>query len=168
MYEGWKITRWETPIVEIGQLLLVSLLRTGRDLILEFEAFRDPARPRWQVKFTQCDAFRCIDEAYRLNLWKMIDETGQRCGFSFLAEEPDPFGSWGTMYLHEWQKGLKCYVLCTEDDVVEVLTARDPEWREIASGAGKEPLPQSGSHFYLPEDREKVEGIVKRIRDANQ
>ena len=168
MYEGWKITRWETPIVEIGQLLLVSLQRTGRDLVLEFEAFRDPARPRWQVKVTQCAAFRCIDEMFRCKLWKMLDETNQRCGFSFLAEEPEPFESWGTGYIQDWEKGVQCYVLCTEDDVVEVLTVREPEWREIASGVGEEPLPQSSSHLYLPEDREKAQEIVKRIRDANQ
>lgn len=168
MYQGWKLSKWNTPISEIGTLLLISLTRVGRDVTLEFEAFRDPLRPRWQVKFIQCSAFRCIDEMFRCKLWKMMDETDQRCGITFLAVEPEPFESWGTGYIQDWEKGVQCYVLCTEDDVIEVLTASEPEWREIPSGAGKEPLPQSSSHLYLPEDREKVDGVIQRIQDANR
>jgi len=167
MYQGWKVTKWETPLSEISGLLLVGLHREGRELTLEFEAFREQNRPRWKVKFDQCSAFRCIDEAYRIGLWKMLDETSQRCGPTFLTTEPDEFGSWGTEYLHNIEEGLLSYVLCTEDDVVEVLSAKEPEWIEVPSGKGQSPLPMSSNHFYHPEDKDQIEDIANRIRDSN-
>jgi len=97
----------------------------------------------------------------------MLDETGQRCGSTFLAEEPVVFESWGTEYLHFTENGLIGYVLCTEDDVIEVLSAKEPEWIEVSSGEGTPPLPNSQNHLYMSEDKEKIQEIVDRIRDSN-
>jgi hypothetical protein len=51
IYEGWKIERWTTPVVDIDDLLMVSLTDAERQLTIVFEATRTAARPRWRVCF---------------------------------------------------------------------------------------------------------------------
>src|SRR5229473_5087457 len=126
MYRDWVITRWDTPVVDIRRLMLVSLVDANQELTLLYEASRAPGRPRWRVRFRQYPAYRNIDEAYHTDLWRWLHESGQSHGSTFTVREPTPLGSWGTVYLHQVRPEVQHYVITTEDDVVEVLSCETP------------------------------------------
>lgn len=80
MYEGWQVMRWETPVVDVDRLLLVSLIDSGRELTLLLEGHDRADRPRWRARFRGYPAYRNIDEAFRLDLWRWLDESGHAAG----------------------------------------------------------------------------------------
>lgn len=164
MYAGWRIARWETPVVDVRHLLMVSLVDDGEELVMLFEAFRAPGRPRWRVRFQQHVAYRNIDEAYRLGLWRMLDDTDQRCGFTFTVEESPPLDSWSTEYLHEFHPTTRHYVIATEDDVVEVLTPDAPVWEIAEPAAEGAPLPGKSRHYYAGEDDDEIQRVKDEIK----
>jgi hypothetical protein len=164
MYEGWSICRWETPVVDEDRLLMVSLDDVDRELVLLLESGRDPGRPRWRVRFRQYPAYRNIDEAYRTDLWAWLDKSGQRLGFTFTVEESPPLASWGTVYLHEVVPRIRHFVIATEDDVVEVLSAEEPVWEAADPAEPGEPRPGKARHLFRGEDDEEIDRLVEDVR----
>lgn len=156
MYDGWRIARWETPVVDIDRLLLASLVDTGGELTLVFEDCGRPARPRWRVRFRDYPAYRNIDEAYRVALWSRLDASRQRCGWTFTVDEPSPHASWGSDYLHRVLPGLRHYVVATDDDVVEVLSRQEPIWDTVDAARRDDPPPGKSEHIYLGGDGSDV------------
>ena len=159
MYEGWRISRWETPVVDVDRLLMVSLGDVDRELVLLLESSRVPSRPRWRVRFRQYPAYRNIDEAYRTDLWRWLDESGQRLGFTFTVEESPRFASWGTVYLHDVLPKTRHFVIATEDDVVEVLSAEEPTWEAAEPAEASAPLPGKARHLYVGQDDAEIERL---------
>jgi hypothetical protein len=163
MYRGWKISRWETPIVDVRRVLLVSLVDAGRELTILLERHSSSERLRWRVRFRKYPAYRNIDEAFRLELWKWLDESGQRCGSTFTVIESPPLASWETSYLHEVRPGVRHYVIATDDDVVEVLSHDAPTWEEAEPALPGDPLPGKSTHLYLGEDDAAIEHLVEDL-----
>lgn len=161
MYEGWRIRRWDTPVVEEDQLLMVSLVDVDRELVLLFESGRDSGRLRWRVRFRQYPAYRNVDEAYRTELWRWLDTSGQRVGFTFTVEESPPLASWGTVYLHEVMPGIRHFVIATGDDVVEVLSAEEPVWEALGPAMADEPRGGNATHLDVHEDDAEIERPVE-------
>lgn len=168
MYEGWHISRWETPVVDVTRLALVSLSDVDRELIVLFEAVHIPGRPRWRVRFRQYPAYRNIDEAYRTDLWRWLDESNQRVGFTFTVEELPRLASWGTVYLHEVRPGVRHFVIATEDDVVEVLSTQVPTWESAAPAEVGSPIPGKAEHLYLGEDDARIARLVDDLKSRNK
>ncbi|WP_145067018.1 hypothetical protein [Engelhardtia mirabilis] len=143
---------------------MVSLADVDRELVLLLESGRGSDRPRWRVRFKQYPAYRNIDEAYRTDLWSWIDSSGQRLGFTFTVEESPPLASWGTVYLHEVVPGIRHFVIATEDDVVEVLSAEEPVWEVARPAEAGEPLPGKARHLYLGEDDVEIDRLVADVK----
>lgn len=168
MYEGWRIARWETPVVDVDRLLMVSLADVDRELVVLLESSRTPGRPRWRVRFRQYPAYRNIDEAYRTDLWRWLDESGQRLGVTFTVEESPCFASWGTVYLHDVVPKTRHFVIATEDDVVEVLSAEEPIWEVANPAESGAPLPGKAKHLYLGEDDAEIERLSADLKTRSK
>ena len=164
MYRNWTITRWETPVVDVPRVLLVSLVDAGRELTLLLEGHARDGRPRWRVRFRDYPAYRNIDEAFRLDLWKWLDESAQRCGSTFTVVESPPLASWATGYLHELPPGVRHYVVTTGDDVVEVLSHHAPIWEEAEPADPSDSLPGKGEHLYQGEDDDAIERLGEDLQ----
>lgn len=164
MYRSWTITRWDTPIADVQRVLMVSLVDTGRELTLLLEGHSRSGHPRWRVRFREYPAYRNIDEAFRLELWKWLDESGQRCGSTFTVIESPPLASWETGYLHELSPGVRHYVVATDDDVVEVLSHFAPTWEEVEPALPGNPLPGKSIHLYLGEDDAAIEQLGEELQ----
>ena len=168
MYEGWRITRWETPVVDMDRILMVSLTDAKRELVLVLEDPRSSGRRRWQVRFRDYPAYRNIDESYRVDLWRWLDQSGQRCGCTFTVNESSPFGSWATTYLHDVKPATQHFVIATNDDVIEVLSAEGPVWEEIAGAAPDDPAPGKATQLYVGEDDEAIQRHLADLKIRNR
>jgi hypothetical protein len=168
MYEGWLITRWETPVVDVDRLLLVSLIDANRELTLILEESGKADRPRWRVRFRRCPAYRNIDEAYRTDLWRHLDESRQRCGRTFLVQESPRLASWGTVYLHDMIPSVQHYVIATGDDVVEVLSGDEPIWEVAAAASLDEPMPGKSIELRVGEDDRAIEQLYSDLKSKNR
>jgi hypothetical protein len=149
-------------------VLLVSLVDAGRELTLLLEGHRNSGRPRWLVRFRDYPAYRNIDEAFRVDLWKWLDESGQRCGFTFTVIESPPLASWETGYLHEMPPGVRHYVVATEDDVVEVLSHCAPTWEEVEPASPSDPIPGKSTHLYVGDDDTEIEQLREDLQRRNR
>jgi hypothetical protein len=164
MYEGWTVIRWETPVADIQRLYLVALSDSHRELTVLLEAARAPGRPRWRLRFRNYPAYRNIDEGYRTELWAWLDASGQRCGSTFVVQEPKPFVSWGTGdYLQAMKPGMRHFVVSTEDDVIEVLSAGEPQWEQAEPAQAEEPIPGKATHLYVGEDEAEIERLTQEL-----
>jgi len=168
MYKGWQIARWETPVVDRDRVLMVSLIDTGGELVLVFEDTESSERLRWRVRFRKYPAYRNIDERYRVALWCWLDESGQRCGFTFTVTEPVPFASWDTDYLHDMVPATRHFVIATNDDVIEVLSGEEPVWEGIAAAAPDDPVPVKSIHLYVGEDDDAIHRLSADLKDRNR
>ncbi len=167
MYDGWLVSRWETPVVDVERLLMVSLTDANRQLIIVLEGPRALGRPRWRVTFGHYPAYRNIDESYRVKLWKWLDDSGQRCGFTFTVEENPKFASWETGYLEDVAPNTRHYVITTEDDVVEVLSVDEPIWQLLEPAQADDPLPEKVQHLYAGEDDAAIRRMLASLKDSN-
>lgn len=165
MYENWRITRWETPVVDIHAVALVSLI-DNVSLEVTVEATRMPGRPRWRFVFDRVAAYRNILEEYRLELWGHLDESGQRCGFTFTVQDSPWIAELrpNEPLLELYNPGLQHYVLCTDDDVIEVLSAQPVRVQAAESAPPDSPTPGKATHLYPPEDRGKIEKLLEDLR----
>ena len=168
MYEGWRITRWETPVVDRDRVLMVSLTDTRGELVIVLEDTQSSERLRWRVRFRRYPAYRNIDERYRLALWNWLDESDQRCGFTFTVAEPAPFASWDTGYLHDMAPATRHFVIGTNDDVIEVLSDEEPVWEGIAAAAPDEPAPGKSIHLYVGEDDDSIQRLITDLKNRNR
>jgi hypothetical protein len=168
MYDGWRVTRWETPVVDAARLAMVSLTDLDHELVILLEAFHSPDRPRWRVRFRQYPAYRNVDEAYRTNLWQWLDQSNQRVGFTFTVDESPRFASWGTVYLHDVVPGAQHFVIATDDDVVEVISAQSPIWESADPAERGSPSPGKSRHLYVGEDDAEIEQLIADVKGRDQ
>jgi hypothetical protein len=126
MYYKWKIKRWETPISDSKWLGMVSLHDVTEMNILDIRL--NDGKQEISIKFENYPAYRNILEEYRTALWRHLDETSQRCGWTFEVVD----SSWSEELnkrepLLEFKNpGLRHFVLSTDDDVIEVLSNLEP------------------------------------------
>ena len=163
MYEGWQITRWDTPVSDVNSLVMVSLVDDGM-LRITFEAPRLSNRPRWCFTFKSYPAYRNILEEYRLGLWKHLDQTNQRCGHTFIIESSPWIASFQSEepFLELYNRDLMHYVISTEDDVIEIL-ATSVEVADLGDTASDVPRAGKSIVLYNPTDREQIEKVFEEI-----
>jgi len=127
MYVNWKIKRWETPISDAKNLGMVSLKDSASPNTLEI--LLNDGTKEIIIIFNNYPAYRNILEEYRLKLWHHLDKTSQRCGSTFEVTE----SSWAEelsrdeSLLEVQNPGLKHFVICTNDDVFEILSNEEPK-----------------------------------------
>ena len=164
MDKAGKIERWETPVSDAKSLAMVSLLDNGK-FSITVQDLRDPQRRRFRFTFTNYPAYRNMLEVYQSNFWEGFNHQGKDTGWTriiresrwlALLNETEPF-------LEESNPGLLHYMICTEDDVVEVLSNEPPEVVELESAAEGEKLPGKSTVYYDPEDRDKIEVLINQI-----
>ena len=168
MYSGWQISQWQSPVVDLDRVLMVSLTDENRQLVVVLENPWASGRPRWRARFHNYSGYRNIDERYREGLWRWLDESGQRCGATFIVAEDPPFASWATQYLQDFEPATKHFVIATDDDVIEVLSAAEPVWEELEGAAPAAPLPGKSRHLYVGEDDEVIKQVVNDIKARNR
>jgi hypothetical protein len=147
---------------------MVSLADADRELVILLEDAQSPDRPRWRVRFRQYPAYRNVDEAYRTNLWQWLDESDQRVGFTFTVTEAPQFASWGTVYLHDVVPGAQHFVIATNDDVVEVISAQPPIWETVDPAKLGSPASGKSRHLYVGEDDAEIGQLVADLKGRNQ
>jgi len=130
MYKDWKIKKWDTPVSDVNGLALISLKDIAREnkLSILFET----NNKKLEATFDNYPAYRNILEEYRLELWKHLDETNQMCGDTFIVINSPWIKSLTEreQLINVHEKELKHYVITTTDDVIEVLSSKEPEWDE--------------------------------------
>jgi hypothetical protein len=147
---------------------MVSLTDVDHELVVLVEAFHSPGRPRWRVRFRQYLAYRNVDESYRTNLWRWLDESNQRVGFTFTVEESPRLASWETVYLHEVMPTARHFVIATEDDVIEVVSAQLPIWESAEPAELDSPAPGKARHLYVGEDDAEIEQVYADAKRRNE
>lgn len=167
MYKGWQVSDWRSPVAEVDRLLMVSLTDENRELVIVLEGSWVPGRPRWRVRFRPYSGYRNLDERYRGDLWQWLHDSSQGCGGTFIVEEDPPFASWGTDYLKGFEPSTKHFVVCTEDDVIEVLSSAWPTWEAIEPAAPESLLPGKSQHLFVGEDDEAIQQLVDDIQAKN-
>jgi hypothetical protein len=169
MYDNWTVTRWETPVVDIRRLLLVSLVDANHELTLILEASSSQCRARWRVRWRRYPGYRNLDEAFRTQLWQRLDESGQRCGWTFTVEETPPLASWDSSgYLAGMWSGARHYVIATDDDVVEILSDEAPTWETLPPAAVDEPPAGKSTHLYMGEDDAEIQRVFAETKDRQR
>ena len=127
MYDKWKIKKWETPISDSKQLGMLSLHDIAASNTLE--VLLNDGTQEISITFKSYPAYRNILEEYRTKLWKHLDETSQRCGWTFEVIE----STWideleqNESLIEVHNPGLRHFVICSNDDVVEVLSNEEPK-----------------------------------------
>jgi hypothetical protein len=154
------LQRWETPVSDAVSLAMVSLVdRDGLHLTLQ--DLRDPNRRRYRFSFQNVVAYRNILEEFRDGeQW-----TRHGAGRTFRATESE--------WLHELRSreallgvmAPECqhYLVITEDDVIDVLSPREPEIREVLPAPVEEPPPGKSRILYSSMDRPEIEQVISDL-----
>ncbi|NLS79498.1 MAG: hypothetical protein GXY76_19795 [Chloroflexi bacterium] len=163
MYRGWVVRRWETAVSDIPDLAMVSLSDQNRHLEIVVQSLRDPSLRRWRVSFERYSAYRNTDETFLPALWEYLDESGQRCGNTFTFEGSNWDGT-GPAHLPSYAVNARHFVLATLDDVIEVVSSNEPTCGAIEPAEPNSPPPGKAVHYFLPDDRQAVKGLVRELR----
>lgn len=133
----WQIERWETPISDLAAIQMASLSDCGK-LQITIEAAQGSERLRWRFDFDTYPGYRNLLEEFRQELWAHLESTMQREGATFtvrnspwinrLREEEDVFKALYSRVYH--------YVICTEDDVLEILSPDAPVIQALGPTGG--------------------------------
>jgi hypothetical protein len=127
MYDKLKIKRWETPISDSKWLGMLSFYDVAESNILEIRL--NDGKQEISIKFENYPAYRNILEEYRTALWRHLDKTSQKCGWTFEVIN----SSWSEELNNEeplleiHNPGLRHFVISTNDDVIEVLSNLEPK-----------------------------------------
>jgi hypothetical protein len=147
---------------------MVSLVDDGK-LTVILQDTRDPARRRFRFTFTICPVYRNILEEFRRELWKEIK--GQTEARSWTLTIPESqwiaYFSEAEPLLEEYYPGLTHYMICTEDDVVEILSSQPPQITEIEPATEGDKVPGKSTVYIYPEDKDKVDKLVNEVMEAN-
>jgi hypothetical protein len=126
-YDSWKMRKWSTPLSDLVEIYLESLINDKNGLLLKFAGSDDRIHV---VKFPDHCPYRNIDESYRTALGdKVSKEYGHKLGKTWFAEESDFLNM-----LREdpiWQASnvdAKHFVFVTGYDIIEVISSIDPEF----------------------------------------
>lgn len=122
MYENWNFERWPTPVSDEPFLGMVSLVDDG-ELKIVVKNSRDQ---QFCFTFTDYPAYRNIMEEYRTELWPRLH--GKNLGNTLLIVESQWISSLkvNEPLLEIHLSHLFHYMICTADDVLEILTPAEP------------------------------------------
>ena len=148
MYENWKIEDWRTPVSDIEGLQMVSLCDDNRSLAIIVQGLIDPVRRRFRISFNQYPAYRNINESYRNELWNVLSKNVGKWGRTFIVTASPWIESFSKETLLFNHPEITHYVICTEDDVIEVLSPEPPEIAEIEPAAEREELPGKSEIYW--------------------
>ncbi len=145
---------------------MVSLVDTAGDLRITVQDLQDPGCRRYEFVFRGVPAYRNILEEYR------VSEPPLRAGVGWTITIPD--SPWldelraKEPLLDVHSPGCRHFAIVTEDDVVDVLTAEEPEICEVAPADTNEPLPGKSQILRYLEDRERIDRLADDIRERNR
>lgn len=127
-YDNWNILKWNTLFSDKKYLFMESLLDSDCKLII---TLFDDKEIRYKVTFNNFPSYRNLLEKYRLNLWGKID--WNIVGNSWIVENSNwlNFLNKSEPLITHHEENLKHYVICTESDVVEVLSSDENPIIEI-------------------------------------
>ena len=165
MNKAGKIERWETPVSAAKSLAMVSLLDNG-NLSITVQDLRDPERRRFCFTFKNYPAYRNMLEEYQTSLWEEVKDESGEAGWTRIIRESRWLASLKETepFLEESNPGLLHYMICTEDDVVEILSNEPPEVIEVEPAAEGEKTPGKSTVYYDPVDRDKIEVLINQIK----
>ncbi|ELS04157.1 hypothetical protein Xen7305DRAFT_00038850 [Xenococcus sp. PCC 7305] len=126
MCQGWKIEKWETPLSAVSNPAFESLIQDKEALKINIRGDND--KKSLFIFDSHCPAYKSIDETYKTKLWSYLDETDQRFGSTFTVKN----SSWLKQYqepefLTRIVPDLKHYVICTTNNIIEILTDKKPQ-----------------------------------------
>lgn len=128
IYKNWKISKWETPISNFGSSRMELLMDTDFLTIIIQEGAGD-IRSRVKFIFRGDYAYRNINESFRNGLWAILPP---RLGQTLKVEKSDLIEILRSDELgSDTFLSAKHYIILTEDDVIEVIAAVDPEIHEL-------------------------------------
>jgi hypothetical protein len=166
MYENWQVKRWETPISDYSSIQMLSLKDDGK-LNIKLQIIKGKAGgKRFSITFKNYLAYRNILEEYRLELWNKFTTNDNNLGPTWIVsnspwinelESNEPL-------LKEFSPQLIHYVVCTEDDVIEVLSNDVPIITELRPSKSKSNKHGKSKIYYHPEDREEIEKILNKYK----
>lgn len=138
MYEGWQVERWDTPVSDTELLNMVSLTHGDGPLKIVLEGLQDPERRRYCIEFEWTPAYRNIQEQYRLSFWDQLPkgEERRKLGNTYIIPNSkwiESFQGHEPIFELDVDK-YRHYMICTVDDVIEVITQVQPEIYEVEPG----------------------------------
>jgi hypothetical protein len=127
-----KIIKWNTAVSNASRLWMSKLIYDG-SLTIMCGAILSNEQKEIEVSFGERPIFRDIQEEFMSPLWQIIFSPQNKIGNTFILEQ----SRWledlnrdeifaGTM------KDCRHYVLATEDDVIEVVTANEPTFKILS------------------------------------
>ena len=163
MFKGWRAVRWETPVSNLKSIAMVSLIDSeGLNIILE--DLRGE-RKRWSFFFESAPAYFNLLEVFRSEMWQEINWSKEEYGRTLkypnsmwlqkLKESDD--------LLEVLKPDLEHYQIVTEDDVIDVLSEKEPEIKELEPAGEDEPIPGKSTVYYRNEDFESTEEFMEHM-----
>jgi len=74
----------------------------------------------------------------------------------------------GTLYVDVFEPKVRHFVIATNDDVIEVLSAAEPIWEAIEAAGVDEPLPGKSVHLYVGEDDEEIRRLGEDLESRKK
>ena len=138
MYEGWQFERWDTPVSDAKSPSMVSLTHINGAFKIVLEDVRDSERRRYCIEFEWVPAYRNIQEQFRMSLWNQLPkgEERRKLGSTYIIPNSkwiESFCGYEPIFELDVDK-YKHYMICTIDDVVEVITQVQPKIYEVTPG----------------------------------
>jgi hypothetical protein len=130
LYENWKYRRWDTPLDGSRDVGLKELRTHERSVFLVLEA----GDAVFEFEFQDVVAYRNIIERYRLKLWELLEARLPERSWTLEIESPN----WADELkeseplVQPFHPELRHFMVCTHEDVVEVLTEQTPEIRRVS------------------------------------
>jgi hypothetical protein len=147
---------------------MVELVDDG-ELSIIVQELREPEHRRLRFSFTRYPAYRNILEEYRLELWEKISGRHEELGHTILV----PNSPWAKelreseplLDVHDGR--LTHFMICTEDDVLEVLAPDPPEMTWIEPGS---PSETAGKSKVLrdPDGREQIDELIRDVKQRSK
>jgi hypothetical protein len=129
-YKSWKFRRWDTPLDDSRDVALKELRTCERDVSLVLDA----GGALFEFVFREVVAYRNIVERYRLELWEVLGAQLPERGWALEIEAPN----WASELkeseplVQPFHPALRHFMICTDEDVLEILTERTPEIRRVS------------------------------------
>jgi hypothetical protein len=163
-----KNIRWETPVSDAKSLGMVSLIQNNheRTLNILLEDGRDPERKRFLISFKNVSAYKNILEEYRLSELENKDKQTLSVGWTRNIQNSIWLGHFtnNEPLLETNNIGSQHYQVCTEDDVIDVISNIEPTVVQVESAKQSDPPPGQSFVYYNSEDRDKIEELLKDMK----
>jgi hypothetical protein len=129
-----NLVRWDTLLSDITSLMLVGLQQEGTRLRIVLEGEVTGERAEFTVVFVAFFAYRSLREEYRTTLWSSVP-VGARLGWTRWVAESQwvaEMMSSEPLFVAHGGGDARHYLICTEDDVVEVLAIEAPVIEQVS------------------------------------